>query len=319
MLPFIESQSLRTNCDSLSIWGLGISMPYDGSDSYIFDARLSELANRIQSRSEKTIWSGARVPSRTALNITGEKLVSLSDKNQNRDELLESIPTLSEEAAFIATMAWGGQKKDHTIASWEERDKWLKILYELRTGVISPVKAYEQFQQAEVKGLGPAFYTKLIFFLQNEKYQRAYIMDQWTAKSMELLCVTSNSAPKLKWISITQKQSNGIPFMQAALARGNMANAYEYYCNFVHELQRQLAQQYSIALTGDEVEEAIFAGGPRRQPPLPWRHFTMTTWKNRYSKACQTHPTGCYSQGANPAYPDPKKKPRQTSSGGAHS
>jgi len=256
-------------------------LAFDSIAPTICENRLRELSERVPERNVKSIWPGARNPAKTAYSVTGLHLKGVPATNQNRDELLASIPSLSEEAAFFAIMAWGGQQKPHTVSSWSERDKWLNTLENLRKGQISPVEAYDHFFRANVSGLGPAFYTKLIFFLQHDKFregERGFIMDQWTAKSMELLHKSQQQGLRLKWMSVQYKTPHGIPSYSAALARQNSAEIYRYFCNFVHELQRQLHHRHSVQLTTDQVEETIFAGAPKRQRPLPWREFTMRNW-----------------------------------------
>ena len=51
------------------------------------------------------------------------------------------------------------------------------------------VGAYKQFHrlvnEKKLTHMGPAYFTKLIYFLGSK--QNGYIMDQWTARSMNLL------------------------------------------------------------------------------------------------------------------------------------
>ena len=59
-------------------------------------------------------------------------------------------------------------------------------LMALRNGRLTRCQAYNLFSgTGAVKGLGPAFMTKLLYFFS--PLPNNYIMDQWTAKSVNLL------------------------------------------------------------------------------------------------------------------------------------
>lgn len=56
----------------------------------------------------------------------------------------------------------------------------------LRTGGLSRCEAYRLFLgTGAIPGIGPAFFTKLIYFFSPTP--DFYILDQWTAKSVNLL------------------------------------------------------------------------------------------------------------------------------------
>ena len=98
-------------------------------------------------------------------------------------------------------MAWGGMKYDHGLAAWACRDRWLGIVKDLRAGTLSRQEAYARFRQFRAgnsgSGMGPAYYTKLIFFARPRADNDScgtvgYIMDQWTSLSINLLFDTGN-------------------------------------------------------------------------------------------------------------------------------
>ncbi len=87
-------------------------------------------------------------------------------------------PAHSVEACFVACMAWGGMNRAHGRDAWSERAKWVPIVEGMRVGELCRVEAYRRFHAAAIKGLGPAYYTKLIFFTRLEP--DGFILDQWT-------------------------------------------------------------------------------------------------------------------------------------------
>jgi len=87
-------------------------------------------------------------------------------------------------------MAWGAQGTFQTVANareaWAHRDAIATKLLKLRSDKLTRAGAYNLFAGTNaLPGLGPAYFTKLLFFFSPTKSN--YIMDQWTTKSMMLL------------------------------------------------------------------------------------------------------------------------------------
>ena len=109
----------------------------------------------------------------------------------------------------VAAMAWGGMRVDHFGQLCKSsRGKWLEIAKTIRKGKLTRAEAYaclkKRREEGELKGMGPAFFTKLIYFLtprDKPECQAAYIMDQWAASSVNLLTgseiVRMNVTPSL--------------------------------------------------------------------------------------------------------------------------
>ena len=98
----------------------------------------------------------------------------------------ENIPVLE---AYAVAMAWGGQHPVHFSSSIEEpsRSRLERMLHELRNSRNHREKDFEVVQSActRIRGLGISFFSKLLFFFRPDP--DAFILDQWTAKSMDLL------------------------------------------------------------------------------------------------------------------------------------
>ena len=115
-----------------------------------------------------------------------------------------------------------------------------------------------------MKGVGPAFYTKLIYFLGN---QEGLIMDQWTAKSVNLLC--NNKIIKLD---------------SGYVSKRNKDNDYIAFINIVKKLQIELAM-YSLS----ETEALIFStsrkvnrttlNSEQNLIASEWRNFVIENYK----------------------------------------
>jgi len=172
----------------------------------------------------------------------GERLDRSSLRNVCRDE------SNSTDAVVAATMAWGGAKYPHLRSLWDSRNRWVPILDRIRSTREPRVTHYDELSRlsrsGNLPGAGPAFFTKFLWFLRED--QNAYIMDQWTARSMTLL--TPSSAPKMvgNWVS--------------PLNRGE---DFERFCSAVEALAGRLG------ISPEECERRMFGQGGRK--PNPWR------------------------------------------------
>ena len=168
------------------------------------------------------------------------------DKVFNRADLFEIAKdqNYSNLAVAVAILAWGGMRYDHARVLFSKWGNLDPIIQKLREGVIKTRKeAFEILRVERAKnklpGLGIGYYTKLICFLNKDL--NGYIMDQWTAKSTNLiwgdqLINISNSG----WVTDS-----------------NDSNVYELFCTRIEELAS------TLNVTPIEAEERIFSVGGR--------------------------------------------------------
>ena len=154
---------------------------------------------------------------------------------------------------YLAAMAWGSQRRSHGRSAWAHRDAIKKLLDVMRSGMIDPVDAYESFAKQQIPGLGPAYFTKLIYFFSEHKSW--FIMDQWTAKSINLLFDRNMVLiSRCGWVT-----------------RDNTASHYKAYCHAVAQLGSELGE------TGEIIEQRLFSKGGKA--PAPWRAYVKRHWR----------------------------------------
>lgn len=174
----------------------------------------------------------------------------LPEKRLNRSELLEfiqlyrgnnEVDEITIRKLIVCIFAWGGMRPTptwgqlaiNTIKSYE------KICLGLLRGELDSTSAYDEFYKqkklGQMRGVGPAYYTKLIFFFGN---QTGAIMDRWTARSANLLL----NAPVVK-LNSTKYVDNKNP-----------TQVYAKYLEFISELKTTLSIE-SVSKT----EELIFS------------------------------------------------------------
>lgn len=151
--------------------------------------------------------------------------------------------------AYACAMAWGGQglgpTRTHARSAWAARAHLQPILEQLRNHPLNRVEAYELFLKgALIPGLGPSFWTKLLFFFA----ERAdlYVMDQWVAKSVNLLV----GRPL-------------VPLVGGCPPRDTPSAVYNTYCEEIDRIAKHLG------LSGSHAEEKMMSHGGRK--PGAWR------------------------------------------------
>lgn len=184
---------------------------------------------------------------------------ALSHVVLNREAVIEICREPAHDVlfAYACAMAWGGQGggpggRGHVAAAWNARAQLVPRLTALRAGGLSRSEAYTLFCGAgAVPGLGPSFFTKLLYFFSPAP--SFYIMDQWTAKSVNLLTGTA-----------LVRLAGHAPSSQ------NQGGNYEAFCQEV-DLMAGL-----LNCPGQVAEERLFSKGGRKR--WPWRAYLRQHW-----------------------------------------
>ena len=100
-------------------------------------------------------------------------------------------------SGIFFVLIWGGHKESsllNVLNYFEDnKEKLNEVTVMLREASHSPEEVYSTLK--DVKGLGPAYFTKILYFYTHafdKKWNhKSYIMDQFTSKSMNLLRMES--------------------------------------------------------------------------------------------------------------------------------
>ncbi|MFM0527342.1 hypothetical protein PQR11_20470 [Paraburkholderia strydomiana] len=168
-------------------------------------------------------------------------------------------PAKSVLHGYICVMAWGLQgaagRRSHVVAAWANRVEIARRLSLLKAGGYSRRQAYELFATDPIPGLGPSYFTKLIFFFRPEA-EIGYIMDQWSGKSINL--ITGHHVVRMYGDSP---------------AATNTAENFDSYCRVIDFLANQTGN------SGDELEQRLFSqNGLHRRPRGAWRDHVRAHW-----------------------------------------
>jgi len=197
-----------------------------------------------------------------------QSIETISDdlnKKLNRYELMHLCSDFerSDLSVVVAVLGWGGMRFDHArrlFENWEELAPLIKLIR--TSNSLNRKEVFQSFsvlrKQNKIPGLGIGYYTKLICFLNPSS--QGYILDQWTAKSINLLYETKivdiNNAG---WV--TDK---------------NDSNTYEEFCLKVEEL----ARYWKIEPL--EAELKMFSNGGRKKGR--WREYLIKEYDRLESK-----------------------------------
>jgi len=188
-------------------------------------------------------------------NGVEEKIrLNLPDRKLSKQEIinLADTGTLSTKELFLHIMAWGEMYPINARRVFTNFKQTKLLMEKLLRGRISPEDAFSEFEKlyetGQMKGMKPAFFTKLIRFCS--KNPRACIMDQWSAKSINLLLGQK----------LIQLNNSGSPEIGLGKA------PYSKFCDVMDDLSQTFQK------TPDEMDSILMSKGN-------WRKYLKSNYK----------------------------------------
>jgi hypothetical protein len=194
-----------------------------------------------------------------------QSLSLLSDKPVRREDIYQMVTSrdIGTISCVATILAWGGMQRQSGVTALSTVSHWLPVCDEIRGGKLSRIEGYEKLMsiriKKQMKGMGPAFFTKLIFFLMHGQKNQGYIMDQWTGASVNLL--SESELVKVK------KQKKKDTYFET-IADENTGKDYENFCSYVEYLAEKLMQNPV------SVELALFSEGRGKGI---WRNYVVAS------------------------------------------
>ena len=222
-------------------------------------------------------WDGGAVK-RFAKNLLASR-VDLPPSFENHLTNLEILPDrvsktqlnelisgdLDPVLKVVSILAWGGMHKGNCIKALKTYfSDWEVVINKMISGEFSRYEAYERFYtlriQGKLIGMGPAYFTKLIFFL--EQKHNGYIMDQWTGRSMNLLMATDENQ-----IHLYPNPTRSRFYVHV---KKNDVNIYKAFCENLEALAKEIGRHSS------ETEMLIFSKGKKGNEEYgDWRKYVI--------------------------------------------
>ncbi|GAA4281947.1 hypothetical protein GCM10022260_23700 [Gaetbulibacter aestuarii] len=153
-------------------------------------------------------------------------------------------------------MAWGQMKPENAVMFFGNFAKYKFELQKILTRKLANRKdIYNSISLLDLKNCKPAYFTKLIFYFTANNNSKGYIMDQWTAKSINL--ITGESLVKLDTSGYVTSSNNG--------------DIYEKFCFIIDNLSKK---NYSgRKYNGSEIELFLFDRGGKKNKIGDWRRY----------------------------------------------
>lgn len=214
---------------------------------------------------ENTKWIGGANSydwSKYVLKSNKSKLLNTNlDHKFYRDELLSycSNKENSDLDCLLAILSWGGMHREHGRKLFENSTTVLDITNKLRNNCFSNRKeayAYIRNQRSKklLPGLGIGYYTKLICFLAPNL--NGYIMDQWLAKSINLITGSNKIKMNSKsWVTDVNDEAT-----------------YDSFCQEIEKIA------ILLGVSGFKAEEKLFSIGGKTKGQ--WREYLINNYNN---------------------------------------
>ncbi len=165
----------------------------------------------------------------------------------------------SDDLCALTILVWGGIRRDNARRAFLAIDQWRSVFADVRRNALDRRLAYDLFAKLrpnKLPGVGPAYYTKFIYFLTHNRKSRGYIMDQWTSLSINIIY----GRPLIQM----NKGKTGY-----VVSDRNSGDNYDCYCSKVEEIADHVGK------TPDEVELMLFSEGRGRGL---WREFVKKSY-----------------------------------------
>lgn len=166
---------------------------------------------------------------------------TLPDLRPNRFELASMLQEMETPARIVTVFAWGGMGVRNGRSFKNFLKEYVDAVCEFAS---SRVDCYRSLHGIEAKGVGPAFFTKLIRFLRDDRSDVGFIMDQWLARSVNLI-----SEPHVRMHGSGKKYVH----------HRNNAEVYRDFCATVERIAEK------IDAPPTQVEEFMFASSDWRE------------------------------------------------------
>jgi len=171
-----------------------------------------------------------------------------------------------EKVLFV--MAWGGMHIHNAKSALKSYSTcWEMIANKMLESNICKDEAYKQFhnlvKSKKLKNMGAAYFTKLIYFLESN--HNGYIMDQWTARSMNLL----RKCPDNQIHLTSNGRSHNGRYRKFRVSNNNDCAVYSEFCKDLEHLAEVLCK------TPEETEILLFSNGGRLPDLGCWRRYVL--------------------------------------------
>ena len=175
-------------------------------------------------------------------------------------------------SGIFFVLIWGGHKESsllNVLNYFEDnKEKLNEVTVMLREASHSPEEVYSTLK--DVKGLGPAYFTKILYFYTHafdKKWNhKSYIMDQFTSKSMNLLRMESKKYD----INLSQDYLK----VKDSLDNNTSYSMYKNYNKDIEKLVQFFQEKGNKNVNADIIEVMLF-GDSNKKSNTPFRKWRL--------------------------------------------
>lgn len=165
------------------------------------------------------------------------------------------------EELTVSILAWGGMRPANRNRLFGRSVRpWMEIAGAIRSGSVGRRAAYDGLARLRARkdrpmsGMGPAYFTKLIYFLSAGQREPGYILDQWAGTSINLIA-GANLVKMDEAVIWKGKRGQPERIVSSRVSDVNTADDYERYCCAIEELSVRLGSNW----TPGEAERALMS------------------------------------------------------------
>ena len=192
-----------------------------------------------------------------------------SERGMLRKDIFELVEnsSVSDFECLISILAWGQIRYNNMRYVEPMFPELCKIISTLRNKPVDRTSAYKLFSNLRaqgLKGIGPAYFTKIIYFWTHNSKDRGYILDQWTARSTNL--IFGEPLVILDKFQRFQRVSDA-----------NNEKHYDKFCigiELVTKALKSFNETHHLVMSSDEVQRKMFSAGGKRK--VSWRAFVLS-------------------------------------------
>lgn len=185
-------------------------------------------------------------------------------------------------SGIFFVLIWGGHKESsllNVLNYFEDnKEKLNEVTVMLREASHSPEEVYSTLKG--VKGLGPAYFTKILYFYTHafdKKWNhKSYIMDQFTSKSMNLLRMESKKYD----INLSQDYLK----VKDSLDNNTSYSMYKNYNKDIEKLVQFFQEKGNKNVNADIIEVMLFGDSNKKSstPFRKWRLYTNQAYQKEF-------------------------------------
>ena len=218
---------------------------------------------------------------------------TVNKAKRTRQSVIDVLRKSDCFSGIFYVLIWGDHRLSSILDVLNHFEEDIQLLKNITSMLCSASHSSEEVYSTlkSVKGLGPAYFTKILYFythaFNKEWNHKAYIMDQFTSKSMNLLRMESIkydinlSQDNLKITNIINKNTGR---SSDTLDNNTPYSMYENYNQDIERLVQFFQEKGNRNVDADIIEVMLFGDSNKKSntPFRKWRLYTNKVYPKEF-------------------------------------